>query len=257
MRDHGGDQTRCARYDEGRHVAALRFADGAGHPRGGGRAQLVARDDPAEDDCRIAFAERFRREAQRGRHRGDPVQAEEDREDRQAVEREIGIGQVDQRQAAQRVVDEEQLARGVAGGQPTRGRGAHQVEDAHDRQQAGCLDFQHAVVAAKRDQVRADQAVGGEAADEEGREQEPERAGLGGARQGAEGGGDHAGARCGGSGRRVRIAAERHQTDAGRAVGHQPPGQRHQRGGGGGHRPDHAGPVAGGSQRPLPDHDAW
>ncbi|KAG1316625.1 hypothetical protein G6F63_015995 [Rhizopus arrhizus] len=40
--------------------------------------------------------------------------ADEAREDRQAVEREIGIGQVDQRQAAQRVVDEEQLARVVA-----------------------------------------------------------------------------------------------------------------------------------------------
>ena len=105
------------------------------------------------------------------------------------------------------------------------------------------------MIAAERDQVRADQAVGGEAADEERGEQEPERARARGPAQCTEGGGDHAGARRGRRRRRGGIAAVRHQSDLRGPVRHQPPGQRHQGRRGRGHGRDHAGPVAGGSQR--------
>ncbi|CAB3923427.1 hypothetical protein LMG26858_05526 [Achromobacter anxifer] len=47
----------------------------------------------------------------------------------------------------------------------------------------------------------------------------------------------------------MRIAAERHQADAGRAVRHQPPGQGHQRRRRARHGPYHPGPVARRGQR--------
>ena len=84
------------------------------------------------------------------------------------------------------------------------------------------------MIAAERDQVRADQAVGGEAADEERGEQEPERA-----RARAPGPVHRRwrrSCRCAARRRRRRggIAAVRHQSDLRGPVRHQPPGQRHQ-----------------------------
>ena len=75
--------------------------------------------------------------------------------------------QPEQRDAAQAVVPEQEPARVVAVGQPARRDRADDVEHADRGEQAGALHLREPVVRAGGDEVRADQAVRGRAADEE------------------------------------------------------------------------------------------
>ena len=132
-------------------------------------------DDPSERDGRVAHAHRLRRQPDRGRHRGDPVQAVEHGEHRQAEHLRIErLRQPEEREPAQAVVPEEELAGVEAIGEPAAGRGAHQVEDAHHREQPRGAHLGDAMVHARRDQVRAHQPVGGRSTNEEAARQEPE-----------------------------------------------------------------------------------
>ena len=126
------------------------------------RAQLMAGKDPAEHQVGALGAELLRGEPHGRRHGRDPVEPVEHREQRQAVEREIGERQEQQRQAAQAVIPEQQLAIVVAVGQPAGGDGADEIEDAHRREQAGGLHLRNAEIEAHRDQMHLDQAVGAE-----------------------------------------------------------------------------------------------
>ena len=132
-------------------------------------------DDPAERDWRITDTDGFGGQTHRGRDRGDPVEAVEDGEQRQpehlGLER---LRQPEQREPAEAVVPEEELARIESIRQPAAGRGADEIEYAHHRQQAGGAHFGDAVVHAGRNEVRTDQAVGARAADEEAAGEEPE-----------------------------------------------------------------------------------
>src|SRR6266567_5977776 len=53
QRQHGCDDAGCACDHEGLQVIALRRAHEAGEEGGAGRAQLMAGDDPAEDQRRV------------------------------------------------------------------------------------------------------------------------------------------------------------------------------------------------------------
>ena len=83
--------------------------------------------------------------------------------------------QEEQRDAAQRVIRRTADAARVAVREPARGGRADDVEDAHHRQQLGRAHLGDAVVVARGDEVRADEAVGARAADEERPGQQPER----------------------------------------------------------------------------------
>ncbi len=65
------------------------------------RAKLVPGEDPAEHDIGALAAEIFCREFHGRRHGGEPVKAIEHREQRQPVNAERRVRQMDQRQAAQ------------------------------------------------------------------------------------------------------------------------------------------------------------
>src|SRR3546814_1492392 len=69
---------------------------------------------------------------------------------------------------------EEQPGRVVAVGHPAGKGRADEVEDPHERKQARGPHLRQPVVGAERDEVGSDQAVGREAADEEGGEEQPE-----------------------------------------------------------------------------------
>ena len=87
----------------------------------------------------------------------------------------VEYGSQNSERPRRRVVPEEELPVVEAVGQVARERRADEVEGAHHRQHAGGRHGGQAVVAAERDEVRLHQAVGAEAADEEGAGQDPER----------------------------------------------------------------------------------
>ncbi len=93
------------------------------------------------------------------------------------------LGQDQQRRAPQGVVDAQQHPRVDAVAQPAGEDRPGDVEDADDGQERGRDRFGHAVVVGGRDEVGADQAVGGRAADGEAAGQVPERPGAGGVAQ--------------------------------------------------------------------------
>ena len=86
--------------------------------------------------------------------------------------------------------EQQHFARIVAVGEPTATGGADQVEKSHDGEQPARRRHRHAIVGAEGDHVGADQAIGGEAANEEGARQKPEIAVAHAFTQGAEGGAD-------------------------------------------------------------------
>ena len=88
-----------------------------------------------------------------------------------------------QGQAAQRVVDAEQHPGVEPVGEPAGEDRADDVEDPDQREQVGRCRRRHAVVVRGRDEVRADQPVGGRAADREAAGEQPERRGTGGVAQ--------------------------------------------------------------------------
>ena len=108
-------------------------------------------------------------------------------------------GHDEQRQPAQEVVAEQQVAAVDAVGQPAARDRADDVEDADQREQAGARGRRHAVVVGGGDEVGADQPVGRPAADPERDEQDPERPASGRLPQHASA--SRAGARVGGAGR--------------------------------------------------------
>jgi glucose-6-phosphate 1-dehydrogenase len=170
------DDTHHRREIERPVVAAGRRADDARDERDRARADLMTGGDPAEDDRPFFATERIDREPHGRRHRRHPIQTIEHREERQPehaghAER---IRHEDQREPAQTVVPEEQPAIAPAIREPARERGADEIERAHHREVARCLHFRNAVIAARRDEVRADEAVRTGAADEERAEQDPE-----------------------------------------------------------------------------------
>ncbi len=134
----------------------------------------MAGKNPAEHHAGLFPAEAIGGELHRRRHGRDPVEAVEHREQRQAVEREIGERQIEQRQPAQAVIPEQQPAIVEAVGQPAGADGADEIEDAHHRQHARRGDGRQPVIVAQRDEMGLDQAVGAAAADEERAEQHPE-----------------------------------------------------------------------------------
>ena len=144
-----------------------------GGPRRDGRADHVRGEHPAIDDADVALPEAVGDQGDGRRHGRDVVEPEQDRErpDRQRV---VDERQEQQADAPEAVVHEEQLARVPAVGQPAAGERAHEVEEAHDGQRPGGRDGREAVVHGVRDEVLADQAVGGRAAHEERAGQEPE-----------------------------------------------------------------------------------
>ena len=181
----------------------------------------MAGEDPAEHQIGALRPEPLRGEPHRRRHGGDPVEPIEHRKQRQAVEREIGERQEQQRQAAQAVIPEQQIAIVVAVRQPARRDGAEEIENAHRRQQARGLNLRDAEIEAHRNQMHLDQPVGAGAANEEGREQDPEHPRFRGIAQRAERGGHDR--RVVGRRQRQRlraVVAERPQADIARAIAH-------------------------------------
>jgi hypothetical protein len=179
-------------------------------------------EDPAEHQIGALGAEALRGEPHRRRHGRDPVEAVEQREQRQAVEREIAEGQGHERQSTQPVIPEQEPAIVVAVGQPAGRDRACEIEHAHGREQARGLHLRDAEIEAHRNEMHLNQAVGRGATDEEGREQNPERSRFCRIAQRAERGGDDRRGR----GRRHRQrfgagVAEWPQTEIARTVAHQ------------------------------------
>ena len=168
------DDAERAGDEERRQIGVEQRARQAGAERRAGGADLVAGKNPAEHHAGLFPAEAIGGEFHRRRHGGDPVEAVEHREQRQAVEREVGERQIEQRQPAQAVIPEQQPAIVEAVGQPAGTDGADEIEDAHHRQHAGRGDRRQPVIVAQRDEMGLDQAVGAAAADEERAEQHPE-----------------------------------------------------------------------------------
>ena len=124
--------------------------------------------DPAEDWPNPILAEPVGDQAHGRRHGRHPIQAvKHDEGGQRGHARVVGQRQEQQRDAAQRVVPDQQLARIHAVRQPARERRAEQVEHAHGGQHARRGDFGHAVLDRSRDEVHRDQADGRRAADGE------------------------------------------------------------------------------------------
>ncbi len=135
QRGHGGEDGYGAGDDEGGEVLAFDLADESGAEGCGGSTELVAGGDPSEDDGGVLVAEDLVGEFEGGGHGGDPVEAVEDGEDAQAFEGEVGVGQVDEGDAADAVIDEQQFAAVVAVGEPTGGGGSDEIERSHSGEQ--------------------------------------------------------------------------------------------------------------------------
>jgi hypothetical protein len=148
--DQRGDDAERAGDEERRQIGrSSTFATGRRRtPRR--RAELMAGKDPAEHQVGALRPEPLRGEPHRRRHGRDPVEAVEHRKQRQAVEREIGERQEQQRQAAQAVIPEQQPAIVVAVRQPARDDGADEIEDAHRGEQARGLHLRNAEIEAHR-----------------------------------------------------------------------------------------------------------
>ncbi len=130
--------------------------------------------DPAEHHAGAFRPEPIGGQFHGRRHGGDPVEAVEHGEQRQAVEREIGERQIEQRKPAQAVIPEQQPAIVETVGQPAGADRADEIESAHHGEHARRRRRGQAVVVAQRDEMGLDQPVGAAAADEEGGEQHPE-----------------------------------------------------------------------------------
>src|ERR1700674_5324246 len=104
------DEAGGAGEVEGPEIAGGETARQAGAGGGGGGAELVRGEDPAEDDAGALAAKDARGDADRRRHRGDPVEAVKDGKEREAVKCERRRRQIEQRKPAQTVVPEQQLA---------------------------------------------------------------------------------------------------------------------------------------------------
>src|ERR1700730_15329644 len=105
-----GHQAEHTRGEEGRQVAARQRAGQPGAVGDAGGAKLVAGEDPTKDDVGPVAAEAIDRQPQGRRDRRDPVEAVEDRKERQTPEVERRERQVDEREAAQAVVPEQEPA---------------------------------------------------------------------------------------------------------------------------------------------------
>jgi hypothetical protein len=114
------EKTSEAARQEGEEVVAGQAADCARAKRRNRTADLVAGENPRDDDRRIPAAEHLVRQRERGRAGGDPVEPVKDREDRQAQRVELGKRDHDQRQPAQPVIPEQQHTRIEAIAHPSR-----------------------------------------------------------------------------------------------------------------------------------------
>src|SRR5215213_1866685 len=90
-REHegGGDDAESAGGEERREVGCEPRTRQAGPVGRARRAELVAGENPAEDEAGVLASEPRRSELHGRRHGGDPVEAVEHREQRQAEEGEI------------------------------------------------------------------------------------------------------------------------------------------------------------------------
>src|SRR5215813_7077414 len=130
--------------------------------------------DPTRQRAHGEPAENVGGEGGRGRHRGDVVEAEDGRED---VERGHvpHVEQEDQREAAHAVVEGERTLAPEAVADPAGENRAYDVHGAHQPEGLRRVHLREAVLGRVRDEVREHEAVGGVAAHEEGRGEEPER----------------------------------------------------------------------------------
>ena len=154
----------------------------------------------------------------RRRDRGDPVEpVEHDERDHAGLDvRPEQRRQREQRQPAQHVVGEQQVARVDAVGEPAGRDGAGHVEDPDEGEQARGHRLRHAVVVRGRDEVRLDQAHRGGAADQHSAGEVPEPLRPGGRRQRPHG--QAGGAGCA-PGRRRRPRCRRRAARRGRGAG--------------------------------------
>src|SRR5207253_416648 len=98
---------------------------------GGGGAELVGGEDPAEEQADVPAAEQVGGEADGRWHGGDPVQAVEDDEEAEAEKAgAVGVGEEQEGEAAQAVVPGEEPAAVEAVGEPAGDEGADDVEEA-------------------------------------------------------------------------------------------------------------------------------
>ena len=122
-----------------------------------------------------SLAEGARAEAHRGRYGGDPVEAVECAKQRQAVEGEGRVGRGEEREAAQAVVPELSSARlsnrSESQPEPIPSRTRSNTPIIAEASRRRRLRRHAGEIGTERDEVGLDQAVGGKAADEEGREQ--------------------------------------------------------------------------------------
>ena len=107
---YGSYKADKADDEESGDVGSPRGARHASGEGGDGATQLMAGEDPTDDDRRLRGSEMLRRKLHCRRHGGDEVQSEEDRPDRQCIDIEAAEWQPDQRQAAQAVVPGQQNA---------------------------------------------------------------------------------------------------------------------------------------------------
>ena len=146
-----------------------------GAPRREGTADLMPGEHPAVDERTPLAPEGLDADRDRRWHRGDPVQAVEHHEPRQvaalAGERRV---EHEQRQTAQQVVRDEQLARVDPVREPSTADRADDVEHADQRQVATCGGVADAVVVRRRDEVGLDEPGRRQSAHEEAAPQEPE-----------------------------------------------------------------------------------
>src|SRR3546814_19689824 len=120
---------------EGGHVGRIDAADETGAIGGKRGTELVAAEDPAEDDGR-ASAKPVGSELDRRRDCGKPVEAVKGGEDRQFIEAKVGGRQIEEREAAQAVIPEEQPATVAPVREPPRTERPNKVEPTDSSQHA-------------------------------------------------------------------------------------------------------------------------
>ena len=168
------DEAERTGDEEGREIRRIFRANQTSAERRTGGTNLVAGKHPPEHHAGLLRAEAVGRQFHGRRYGGDPIETVEHSEQRKAVEREIGEGQVEQRKAAQPVIPEQQPAIVEAVGQPAGADGAEEVENAHHREHARRGHRRQAIVVAQRDEMGLNQSIGAATADEERAEQYPE-----------------------------------------------------------------------------------
>ena len=166
--------------EPGDHEGGLVVAEPGVHRPGAegdrGRAELVGGQDPAEDAPDVLLAEDVGGQPHRRRHGGDPVEAVEDDEQAEAEEaasRRRTAGTAATGRAGRSTRTAASGCRSGRTASPRRScRRCRRRRSAASRLAA--VDLGDAVLDRGGDQVRADQAVGARAADEEGAGQQPE-----------------------------------------------------------------------------------